>query len=168
MHRTRLPRMKWSCVLELENKREYTRNICLPFATREASTFLKLLQYDLVSASSKAPIVGVYLTATPVHPRVVQGGIIYSARASNRRSSNYAGSHHGDRGARECRHTRASRHTPARRISPDTIPCEAGGRSTVGLKCAEPRLAIRIYRPPLPAKVASRKRQTGKSMPREA
>ncbi len=61
--------------LELDNKSEYTRNISLPFATREASTFLKLLQYDLAAHPPNAPIVGVYLTATPVHPRVVQGGL---------------------------------------------------------------------------------------------
>ena len=34
-------------VLDLEKNREYTRTLCLPFATRDAQTFLKLLQYDL-------------------------------------------------------------------------------------------------------------------------
>ena len=62
-------------VLDLEKNREYTRTLRLPFATRDAQTFLKLLQYDLSAHPPEAAIVGVHLTATPVHPRVVQGGL---------------------------------------------------------------------------------------------
>lgn len=61
--------------LKLEDRSEWTRTIRLPFATREAGTFLKLLQYDLTSHPPKAAIVSVRVAAEPVAPRTIQSGL---------------------------------------------------------------------------------------------
>ena len=116
-------------VLDLEKNREYTRTLCLPFATRDAQTFLKLLQYDLSAHPPEAPIVGVHLTATPVHPRVVQGGLFYPARSSAGETGIDAGAHRCNRRARQRRHTRTHRYSPPGRVSPDSIRSEADGRA---------------------------------------
>jgi protein ImuB len=138
--------------LDLENKREYTRTLHLPFATREPATFLKLLQYDLAAHPPKAPIVGVHLIAAPVHPRVVQGGLFIplapepeKLELTLARITAIVGE--GNAGTPELLDT----HRPGafRMLRFDGKQAEVP-RS---IECAEPRLAIRIYRPPLPANV---------------
>ncbi len=141
-------------VLDLEKNREYTRTLCLPFATRDAQTFLKLLQYDLSAHPPEAPIVGVHLTATPVHPRVVQGGLFIplapqpeKLELTLARIAAIVGQ--GNAGTPELIDT----HRPgAFRLT----RFEAKQMDEPGsLTSDEPRLAIRVYRPPLRAKVAS-------------
>jgi protein ImuB len=142
--------------LELENKREYTRYLHLPFATRESSTFLKLLQYDLAAHPPESAIVGVRLIATPVHPRVVQGGLFIplapepeKLELTLARIAAIVGE--GNAGTPELLDThrpgafRMLRFAAKQAEAPDSI------------ECAEPRLAIRIYRPPLPANVTTQK-----------
>jgi protein ImuB len=142
--------------LELDNKGEYTRNIRLPFATREASTFLKLLQYDLAAHPPNSPIVGVYLTAAPVHPRVVQGGLFIplapepeKLELTLARITVIVGE--GNVGTPELLDT----HRPgAFRMTRFHAKQADVPRS---IECSEPRLAIRIYRPPLPANVVTQR-----------
>ena len=147
--------------LELDNKREYTRNIRLPFATREASTFLKLLQYDLAAHPPKAPIVGVYLTATPVHPRVVQGGLFIplapepeKLELTLARITAIVGE--GNVGTPELLDT----HRPG--VFRMTRFHAKQAEVPRSIECAEPRLAIRIYRPPLPANVVTQRGKPAK------
>ena len=140
--------------LDLENKREYTRTLRLPFATREDSTFLKLLQYDLAAHPPMAPIVGVRLIATPVHPRVVQGGLFIplapepeKLELTLARITAIVGE--GNAGTPELLDT----HRPgAFRMKRFNAKQAEVPRS---IECAEPRLAIRIFRPALPANVTT-------------
>jgi protein ImuB len=62
-------------VLMLEGGSEHVRVLRLPFPMRSGATFLKLLKLDLEGHPPDAPIVGVKLTAEPVNPRVVQAGL---------------------------------------------------------------------------------------------
>jgi protein ImuB len=141
-------------VLDLEKNREYTRTLHLPFATRDAQTFLKLLQYDLSAHPPKAAIVGVHLTATPVHPRVVQGGLFIplapqpeKLELTLARIAAIVGQ--GNAGTPDLIDThrpgafRLTRFEAKQADAPGSIPSD------------QPRLAIRIYRPPLPAIVAA-------------
>ena len=161
LHRTPLPRMRLELCLELDNKSEYTRNISLPFATREASTFLKLLQYDLAAHPPNAPIVGVYLTATPVHPRVVQGGLFIplapepeKLELTLARITAIVGE--GNVGTPELLDT----HRPG--VFRMTRFHAKQAEVPRSIECAEPRLAIRIYRPPLPANVVTQRGRPAK------
>jgi protein ImuB len=142
--------------LNLENKREYLRTLRLPFATREASTFLKLLQYDLAAHPPQAPVVGVHLAGKPVHPRVVQGGLFIplapepeKLELTLARITAIVGE--GNAGTPELLDT----HRPGafRMMRFEAKQAEVP-RS---IECAEPRLAIRVYRPPLPANVITQR-----------
>ena len=139
-------------LLNLENGREFTRTICLPFATRDAQTFLKLLQYDLAAHPPNAPITAVYLRAIPVQPRVVQGGLFVplapqpeKLELTLARITALVGE--GNAGSPELIDTHRPGAFQLTRFSAPEV------KSPQSVTCAEPRLAIRIYRPPLPAKV---------------
>jgi protein ImuB len=143
-------------LLELENKRGYSRTLRLPFATRDAQTFLKLLQYDLAAHPPNARIFGVHLFATPVHPRVVQGGLFIplapepeKLELTLARITAIVGE--GNAGTPELIDT----HRPGAFRMARFAAKQVDAPGTVD--CTEPRLAIRIYRPPLPAKVAAPK-----------
>jgi len=139
-------------VLDLEKNREYTRTLRLPFATRDAQTFLKLLQYDLSAHPPEAAVIGVHLCATPVQPRVVQGGLFIplapqpeKLELTLARLTALVGE--GNAGTPELIDT----HRPgAFRVARFAAKQADAPGSTA---CVEPRLAIRIYRPPLQAKV---------------
>jgi protein ImuB len=139
--------------LGLEGKREFTRALRLPFASRDAQTFLKLLQYDLSAHPPKAAIFRVHLRATPVHPRVVQGGLFVplapqpeKLELTLARITSIVGE--GKAGAPEL----VDIHRPGAfrmtRFSAKEV--DAPG----SVVCSEPRLAVRLFRPPLPAEVA--------------
>jgi protein ImuB len=141
-------------LLELEGNREYTRTIRLPFSTREAQTFLKLLQYDLAAHPPNAPILAVHLRATPVQPRVMQGGLFVpiapqpeKLELTLARIVSIVGE--GNAGTPELIDT----HRPGAFLMTRFVAVEADTPQSV--TCNEPRLAIRIYRPPLPAKVTA-------------
>jgi protein ImuB len=140
--------------LGLEGKAlEFVRTLRLPFATREAQTFLKLLQYDLSAHPPGSAVVRVHLKAMPVHPRIVQGGLFIplaphpeKLEMTLARISAIVGE--GNAGAAELLDT----HRPgAFRIT----RFEAKEADSPGaVRCSEPRLAIRLFRPPLPAFVS--------------
>ena len=116
-------------VLDLEKNREYTRTLCLPFATRDAQTFLKLLQYDLSAhppeaANRWSPF---DRDSGPSESRARRA--FYPARSSAGETGIDAGAHRCNRWARQRRHTRTHRYSPPGRISPDSIRSEADGRA---------------------------------------
>ena len=61
--------------LELERAEPNERKLQLPFATRDAKSLLKLLQFDLEAHPPSDPIMAVTLALEPVDPRVVQHGL---------------------------------------------------------------------------------------------
>lgn len=141
-------------ILDLETKAVHQRTLKLPFATRDAQTFLKLLRYDLSAHPPAAAITGVHLSAAPVQPRVVQGGLFVplapqpeKLELTLARIAAIVGE--GNAGTPELLDT----HRPGafRMTRFEAKQADAPGEPV----CAEPRLAIRIYRPPLPAKVVS-------------
>ncbi|HET8548563.1 MAG TPA: hypothetical protein VFL57_11185 [Bryobacteraceae bacterium] len=62
-------------VLRLETGSDFERSIRLPFASRDAQAFLKLLQLDLSAHPPSAPILAVCVAAEPAEPRRVQTGL---------------------------------------------------------------------------------------------
>lgn len=139
--------------LRLDSQPDFVRTIRLPFATREAQTFLKLLQYDLSAHPPGAPVIHVHLKATPVHPRIVQGGLFVplapqpeKLEMTLARISAIVGE--GNAGTPELLDT----HRPGAFRMKRFEAKEADAPASV--ECAEPRLAIRLYRPPLPAFVS--------------
>ena len=139
--------------LRLDGKAEFVRTLRLPFATREAQTFLKLLQYDLAAHPPGAPVIHVHLQATPVHPRVVQGGLFVplapqpeKLEMTLARISAIVGE--GNAGTPELLDT----HRPGAFRMTRFEAKEADAPASI--VCSEPRLAIRLYRPPLPAFVS--------------
>jgi protein ImuB len=61
--------------LNLEKTDEVEREYRLPTPMRDQRAFLKLMQLDLESHSPGAPILGVRLKAIPTAPRPLQGGL---------------------------------------------------------------------------------------------
>jgi protein ImuB len=139
--------------LTLEDKSTFTRTLRLPFATRETGTFLRLFQYDLAAHPPEAAIERVTLTAEPVHPRVVQHGLFIPMAPQPEKL--------------ELTLARVSAIVGEENVgSPELIDTHCpGGFRMVRFDAAErqprggdagvPRLAIRLFRPPLPATVSA-------------
>ncbi len=141
-------------ILGLENKTEYERVIRLPYATTDNTILLKLLQYDLSAHPPQAAILKVTLTAQPSPQRRVQGGLftpvapeaekleLTLARLAavvgevNVGSPELLNTHRAD--AFRMNHFIAN---PANLSTKLPRPVTA------------PLLAIRVYRPPIPADV---------------
>lgn len=61
--------------LGLEDGTAFIRTLNLPFAHRDAAAILKLLQYDLDAHPPAAPVSKITLKLTPVEPRRLQNGL---------------------------------------------------------------------------------------------
>jgi protein ImuB len=61
--------------LKLENKPEHARSIRLPVPMRDLKTLLKLLQLELGAHPPEAPVVAVALAGEAAKPRASQGGL---------------------------------------------------------------------------------------------
>ena len=138
----------------LERNREYKRTIRIPYASRDAQTFLKLLQYDLTAHPPSAAVIAVHLRANPVQPRVTQGSLFIplapqpeKLEITLARIAGIVGE--GNAGTPELLDThrpdafRVVRFAGKQADVPRTVVCD------------QPRLAIRVYRPPVPAKVTA-------------
>jgi protein ImuB len=142
--------------LALENRTEYVRSIRLPFASTDASTFLKLLQYDLAAHPPAAAIVRVALCAEPAAQRRLQSGLFIPVAPEAQklevtlvRLTAVVGE--GNAGSPELLNT----HRPdAFRINRFTAGTDAHVKPAP-VAAAYPPLAIRFFRPPLPAEVAA-------------
>ena len=142
--------------LPLDNRTEWKRTIRLPFATREPSTFLKLLQYDLTAHPPPSPVLSVTLQAEPVTPRTVQTGLFVplapepeKLELTLARLSSIVGE--GNVGTPELLDTHRPGAFRLNRFSGGTAVMEVEAPAQ-----ATPRLAIRLFRPPLPAQVLER------------
>jgi protein ImuB len=134
--------------LKLENQTQHARAIRLPVPMRDTKTLLKLLQLELSSHPPAAPIVAVSLHAEAARPRAAQGGL-YSPPTPEpekleltlaRIAAVVGPSNVGSPELLDTHRPGAFRLTS---ISPSS-------KRAVSRPAA---LALRIYRPPLPANV---------------
>ncbi len=138
--------------LRLENQAEHSRTLRFPVPMRDSRTFLKLLQLDLETHPPPAPILAVSLNAEPLPPRSVQHGLFIplapepqKLEVTLARIAKLVGE--GNAGAPELLDT----HRPdAFRVTRFTAANAGAPRNGSGIA---PRLALRMFRPPLPARV---------------
>jgi protein ImuB len=134
--------------LKLENQPPHARGLRLPVPTRDILTLLKLLQLDLSAHPPNAPVVAVTMRAEAAKPRATQGGL-YSPPTPEpekleltlARIAAIVGAENV--GAPELVDTHRPGAFRLRALHP--------GKPAAGP--AGPTLALRRYRPPLPARV---------------
>jgi protein ImuB len=140
-------------VLKLETGDEFARAIRLPFASGDAQAFLKLFQLDLSAHLPNAPIVAVSVAAEPVAPRRVQTGLFVpvapDAEKLELTLARLAGIVGADNvGSPELLDThRPGAFRMGKFVVNDSAPPLFGS--------TRQQLAIRLYRPALPAQVTT-------------
>ncbi len=150
--------------LTLENRAAHECTLRLPVAALDPKTFLKLLQLDLAAHPPAAPVVHVWMGMNPVKPRSAQSGLFVPAapepvklELTLARIKAIVGEEHA--GSPELLDT----HRPdafrmsrvLQRQPSDTARLRRVGRLTIGPQVSNlPHLGFRIFRPPLPARVA--------------
>ena len=138
--------------LKLEDRTTFQRTLRLPVPALDSRAFLKLIQLDLTAHPPPAPIVHIRLELNPVKPQAAQAGLYAPAapepvklELTLARLKAIAGE---DRvGSPELIDTHrpdAFRMTGLGRSRPDPDPAPPPGRA---------QLALRIFRPPRPARV---------------
>ncbi len=136
--------------LRLENGEEQSRRLELPFPTRDHRACWKLLQLDLESRPPRAPLLGIRIEVQPVDPRVVQDGLFTPPSPEPEKLeltlTRIAGLVGTERvGSAELVDT----HRPgAFRMKRFAVGGPASGNGRPGC-----RLALRVFRPPLEARV---------------
>lgn len=138
----------------------HRRKLTLPVPMQDAKVFLKLLQLDLKANPPAAPVSKILVAAEPVKPRVAQGGLFVPAAPEPERleltlARIAAIVGQGRVGAAEILNT----HRPdAFRMVRFAVPAvSADGPDRAGNPDpASARMALRVFRPPLPARVELR------------
>ncbi len=136
--------------LKLENRGTHQRTLRLPVPSRDAKAFLKLLELDLATHPPAAPIVHVWFGVNPRKPQAAQAGLyvptapepvgleLTLARIKAIVGEDRAGSPR-----------LLDTHRPgAFRMEPPALPVPAIAAAHA------PRLALRLFRPPRPARVS--------------
>jgi protein ImuB len=136
--------------LSLEDKSEFVRAVQLPTPTTDANVLWKLLQYDLAAHPPHAPILKVHLRLVPVPPAVLQHGLFLPQAPEPQkfelilaRITAIVGE--GNAGTPELLNT----HRPGAYRMVKFGTSKQSARSAPD----EPHLAIRLFRPALPANV---------------
>lgn len=140
--------------LALEDAPEHVRTLRLPFASTDTGTLLKLLQYDLAAHPPEAPILRVAVEAEPSAQRRLQGGLFLPVAPEAEkleltlaRLSAVVGEENV--GSPELLNT----HRPdAFRMTRFVAKADAP-ISVQTAVVSPPPVAIRLFRPPLPAEV---------------
>jgi len=140
--------------LKLENRGTHERTLRLPVPSLDAKTFLKLLQLDLAARPPAAPIVHVWFGVNPQKPQAAQAGLyvptapepvgleLTLARIKAIVGEDRAGSPR-----------LLDTHRPgAFRMEPPAVPKPDPDARRGAFGAA--RLALRLFRPPRPARVA--------------
>ena len=142
--------------LAASNSRLFTRTLQLPVPMLDSKVFLKLLQLDLKAHPPGAPIMKIYLSAEPAQPRNVQGGLFLPptpepekleltlARIAGMVGENKVGSMQ-----------LLDTHRPEAFRMQRFSPAEPKGEKekSDGVSSSAPITALRMFRPPLRAKV---------------
>lgn len=139
--------------LHLEDRTEHQRTIRLPYATADTTSLLKLLQYDLAAHPPQSPILKVVLHAEPSPQRRLQGGLFLPVAPEAEkleltlaRLAAIVGE--GNVGSPELLDT----HRPDCFVI-NRFTARADTSRGEPAAFASPPLAIRLYRPPIPAEV---------------
>jgi protein ImuB len=141
--------------LALEDKTEHVRTLRLPFASTDSAMFLKLVQLDLATHPPAAEIVGAHLRVEPAPQRKLQSGLFIPVAPEAEkleltlaRLQRVVGE--GNVGTPEVLDT----HRPdAFRMTRFVAQADAVVRGAAPVAVAAPPLAIRFFRPPIPADV---------------
>jgi protein ImuB len=158
----------------LENGATHERTLRLPVPSLDAKAFLKLMQLDLEAHPPQAPIIHIWMGANPVKPQAAQSGLFIPAapepvkleltlaRIKAIVGENRAGiaerlnTHRPD----AFRMLECSLHAGQAGSLQRVVNPLAGAPPNSGRSHARPRpaplsvsLALRLYRPPLPARV---------------
>lgn len=152
------------CRLELENKREHTRVLQLPFPTRDSKALLKLMQLDLEAHPPQAAIVAVTLCTLPTTPRVVQHDLYSPPQPEPERLELALGKIRGlvgtgNVGSPELENTHRR---DAWKMRPSPVRVKEAPVIVEDLRDHGLRLAFRYFRPPLRARV-----ELAESVPRK-
>ncbi|MDZ4798103.1 MAG: hypothetical protein SGI92_08070 [Bryobacteraceae bacterium] len=145
-----------SVVLSLENKTQHTRTIRLPYATTDSTSLLKLLQYDLAAHPPQSPILVVALLAEPSPQRRLQGGLFIPVapeaeklEVTLARLAAVVGE--GNVGSPELQNT----HRPDSFRVNRFVARPGGMQQALPPSHVSPPMAIRLFRPPIPADVVA-------------
>lgn len=140
----------------------HERTLRLPVPMQDAGIFLRLLQLDLKSHPPAGAVVEVWLSAEPTQPRLAQGGLFLPLVPPPERLelvlARIAGVvGEGNAGSPELMDTHRPQSFCMRRFAPPA-PALSLSRKKIAEKLfpRNPRLALRIFRPPLPARVEFR------------
>lgn len=138
--------------LDLEGGGEHARSLRLPVPMCDSRAFLKLLQLDLGSHPPEAAVARVEIAAEPVEPRVAQNGLFVPVTPEPEkleltlaRVANLVGE--GNVGSPELLDSHRPGAFRMRKFGVPTAAPPVAGRS------AAVHLALRIFRPPRPARV---------------
>jgi len=135
--------------LKLENGAPHERTLRLPVPALDSRAFLKLLQLDLAAHPPPAPVVDIRLEVNPVKPRAAQSGLFVPGvpeavklELTLARIRKLVGAEHV--GTPELVDT----HRPGAFQMAGFGRAKSQGRPPMRV-----RLALRVFRPPLPARV---------------
>ena len=147
--------------LELENKSEHRRTLEFPVPVRDSKILLKHLQLDLEAHPPSAAVVSIRLQLNPAHPRVLQNGLfVPAAPAPDKlqvvlaRVTGLVGEGHA--GSPEILNTHRPDAFRMRAFSLDRTVSAALPPSQPNSSL---RLAFRVFRPSLEAKVRLEREQ---------
>ncbi len=144
-----------SVTLDLEDRTQHTRTIRLPYATTDTTSLLKLLQYDLAAHPPQSPVLVVSLLTQPSPQRRLQRGLFIPVapeaeklEVTLARLAAVVGE--GNVGSPELLNT----HRPDAFRMNRFVARPGAGKDTPPVHAAPP-MAIRLYRPPIPADVVA-------------
>ncbi|HZQ90474.1 MAG TPA: hypothetical protein VFA60_01635 [Terriglobales bacterium] len=136
---------------------QHVRTLPLPVPMRDARTFLKLLQLDLNAHPPGAPVIKVALRAGPARPQVAQHGLFATATPAPEklqlmlaRMAGVVGE--GNLGSAELLDTHRADAFAMREFAPNQSQSR-NPKDTMENGERMPRLALRMFRPPLEAVV---------------
>jgi protein ImuB len=168
LQRTTIPQFRNSAVLQSAHDQQpttsdkYERTLRLPVPMLDTRVFLKLLQLDLKAHPPGAPVKKISIVAESVRPRAAQTGLFLPLTPQPERLEVTLARIRGvvsdtndsapRVGSPELLDTHRSDAFAMKKFAPE----EATGKSTRSTNASSPLTALRIFRPPLPAKVELR------------
>ena len=135
---------------------QYEKHIRLPVATRDSKLLLNLLRIQLESEPPAAPILRVALEATPAPPRVAQGGLFAPLAPDPEKLELTLARIAGVVGRQNVGSPRlVDSHRPGTfEMQPFAVtPPQRGAPERAPARPEGERMALRVFRPPLPARV---------------
>ena len=141
--------------LTLENRAAHERTLRLPVPSLDTKAFLKLLQLDLAAHPPSAPIVHIWFGVNPVKPQAAQSGLFLPAapepvglELTLARIRAIVGE---DRAGTP---RLLDTHRPGGFRMEPQAPARPAGSAVAASAARPPRLTLRHFRPPRPARVA--------------